>query len=634
MAADGVAESRDVGSETRATERSLSTAQRGEAYYYLIKAQLAARRGRFLEVLRELREAVSRAPESAALHAEAASLLLKLGQRTEASQMAKRALELEADHPLAIRVLADLAAARATGSGGNSDYLQEAIALYEKLAARSDVEDEVLLVLAQLKFRTNNAAGAVPIARRLVGRRPGDPGAARLLAQSLMLDGRPGEAMDAVLEFLEANPGHEEFLLLAEELARQTERWEDLAEACARITEAEPGRAEPRRVRGEALVYLDRLPEAMVELERAYEADPGNPTTRQLLASVYGSVGRLADAAGLARELLVEYPDALEARRMLGEALDRQGDVDGALEAFTSVLRRMGGSREVSGEQRDRLRFRIAALYLENGRPREAVEILEKTESPDRPDALVLRARAALARRELRSARVIARRLRSGGAPGQGALVEGEAALLEGDLSVAMERFREAIALDGRPARFRAVDVLQDRGTMREAEELLLAWIREEPANADARLALGSFLERDGRFADAEVELRRALELNPVSAIAMNYLGYSLADRNERLEEAMSLIQRALEIDPWNGAYLDSLGWVYFRMGRYEDARAPLERAAREYPRDATVLDHLGDLYKRLGRHEAAVRAWRRALEAGPSDPDSVRRKLREARSD
>ena len=130
------------------------------------------------------------------------------------------------------------------------------------------------------------------------------------------------------------------------------------------------------------------------------------------------------------------------------------------------------------------------------------------------------------------------------------------------------------------------------------------------------------------RFEDADRELRAAFRLNPDHARALNFLGYSLAERKVRLEEALEMIERALELDEWNGAYLDSLGWVYYQLGRHAAAREPLERAARELPRDPTVLEHLGDLYLTLGEREKALTVWGRALEADPADPDLLRGKF------
>ena len=122
--------------------------------------------------------------------------------------------------------------------------------------------------------------------------------------------------------------------------------------------------------------------------------------------------------------------------------------------------------------------------------------------------------------------------------------------------------------------------------------------------------------------------LREAFRLDPDHAPALNFLGYSLAERSLRLDEALALIQRALTLDGSNGAYLDSLGWVYYQMGRYLEARDPLERAAREYPHDGTVLEHLGDLYMKIGEVDMALAAWGRALVAGPEDETALRMKV------
>ncbi|MGH9569558.1 MAG: tetratricopeptide repeat protein, partial [Candidatus Angelobacter sp.] len=98
------------------------------------------------------------------------------------------------------------------------------------------------------------------------------------------------------------------------------------------------------------------------------------------------------------------------------------------------------------------------------------------------------------------------------------------------------------------------------------------------------------------------------------NSMTLNYLGYMLADRNTHLEEALNLIKRAVDLDPQNGAYLDSLGWVYFRLGNYDQAEENLRRASEKTPNDATVQDHLGELYAKTGKLKMAAVHWERAL--------------------
>jgi len=151
----------------------------------------------------------------------------------------------------------------------------------------------------------------------------------------------------------------------------------------------------------------------------------------------------------------------------------------------------------------------------------------------------------------------------------------------------------------------------------------------------------GAMLEKQKNFDAAEREFRRVLELNPKNSSALNYLGYMLADRNVRLPEALSMIKQALEQDPDNGAYLDSLGWVYFRMGDLDNAEQNLQRAIERFSKDPTVHDHLGDVYFKKGRLKDAIAQWQASLqewqntsasEMDQSEVAKVQKKLEGAR--
>ncbi len=143
--------------------------------------------------------------------------------------------------------------------------------------------------------------------------------------------------------------------------------------------------------------------------------------------------------------------------------------------------------------------------------------------------------------------------------------------------------------------------------------------------------ARGIALERAGQFPKAEADFRAALRIRPDSAQVLNYLGYSLVDRNENLDEALRLIQRAVELRPDDGYILDSLAWAYFRLGRYDEAVAPMERAVAAMAGDALVNDHMGDIYWMSGRRREAEIQWQRALSLKPeteADANRIRAKL------
>jgi tetratricopeptide (TPR) repeat protein len=124
----------------------------------------------------------------------------------------------------------------------------------------------------------------------------------------------------------------------------------------------------------------------------------------------------------------------------------------------------------------------------------------------------------------------------------------------------------------------------------------------------------GSTYEREKKYDAAEAEFRKVLAANPQSAATLNYLGYMNADREVRLEESLNYIKLAVSLEPTNGAYLDSLGWAYFRLGKYDLAEENLTKASLRMGSDPTVQDHLGDLYQKTGRLKLAAAHWERAV--------------------
>jgi tetratricopeptide (TPR) repeat protein len=125
----------------------------------------------------------------------------------------------------------------------------------------------------------------------------------------------------------------------------------------------------------------------------------------------------------------------------------------------------------------------------------------------------------------------------------------------------------------------------------------------------------GSTYEREKKYDQAEAEFKKVLAQNPQSSATLNYLGYMNADRGVQLEESLNQIKLAVSLDPTNGAYLDSLGWAYFKLGKYDLAEESLNKASLRMESDPTVQDHLGDLYQKTGRLKLAAAHWDRAVQ-------------------
>lgn len=134
--------------------------------------------------------------------------------------------------------------------------------------------------------------------------------------------------------------------------------------------------------------------------------------------------------------------------------------------------------------------------------------------------------------------------------------------------------------------------------------------------------------ERTGQLDTAEKLFFKAIDSGeqPVTAAAQNYIAYMWAERGEKLDTSLELIQKALQFDPENGAFLDTLGWIYYQQGRYAEALRELEKAKDAVADDPSVWEHLGDTWLKQGNPEEASRHWKKALELDPGSQKLIDR--------
>jgi len=164
--------------------------------------------------------------------------------------------------------------------------------------------------------------------------------------------------------------------------------------------------------------------------------------------------------------------------------------------------------------------------------------------------------------------------------------------------------------------------VLRSRDAFPEAAEAYSRGI-ESIATPDRRHWMlfyqrGISYERSKQWEKAEADFQRALELYPDHPLVLNYLGYSWIDMGRNLDQALDMVRKAVELRPTDGYIIDSLGWAYYRLGRYEEAVAELERAVELMPNDPVINDHLGDAYWMVGRRLEARFQWSHARDSSP----------------
>jgi len=604
--------------------------QRGDAYAHLMRAQFSIREGEYGAAVEEIHGALSLQPESPELLIESARLLVLMHRNSEGERLARRALSLDPEHGEALLFLADADAEKAFSSPGNKESREEAIRLYHKIIDIGDeLDPEVLRRLTRWEHEGGNLPGAIEAARRLVLERPGDRRGAIQLTELLLKSGEREEGLRELLTFVRTHPFDEDLVRWARDLVDRLAAWDLVDELLSPNAPYAPDQLQVNLLHAEALLRSGRGAEAVEVLERLQRARPRDEVVRRQLVFAYRGMRRMADAADTISDLIEEFNEDPFYFVLLADTLANQGDRLGALKAYEAAIAGLAGDPE-RAEDRDAFRQRMVLILITLDRSDDARVELKRMEKPGGPLALEAKARLALHEQDWSAVRQAAKKLRGTGDDqiGFGALIEGEAAVGEKRWSEAGKRFAEAARVLGPVVRPRIAELYREGGKPDLGLQILRNWVRDEPESSQARYQLGAYLYLLEETEEAEQEMRQALHFEPDHAAALNFLGYSLAEQEQQLDEALELIQRALEIDEWNGAFLDSLGWVYYQRGEFEQARDPLERAARELPHDPTILEHLGDLYLALGEPALALTAWDEAFAQGSEEPNALRGKI------
>ncbi len=464
-----------------------------------------------------------------------------------------------------------------------------------------DPGDRRLTSMLMAAFENSeDRAGAESGLRELVERSPGFLDA-RLALANLLAEEERHEDSVAVLEAggTEQSDSVGLLRLLALELYR-VRAWQESLDASERWLELAPNETPAIYLKGLALSALGRFSEAEAGLRGLHEADSKSLDVARVLAEVVERQGRSAEAGEIlsgTASRLDDLGQADLAQRMRIELIDlevRAENWDRVIE-LTEELSQLSDSAQLAG--RGELELLRGQALLETGRAEEAIEVFEALGE----DAEVgLRARARAAEALFRA----------------GESDAGEAKLLQ----LAETDDMEQIIL-----------VAQALHRLELYERAIPLWLeakRDDPEELSVRFWLGSAYERSGRREPAIQEFRDLLARDDLFAPALNYLGYMWAEEGENLSEAADLVEKAVALEPNNGAYADSLGWVYFQQGEYDEALGHLEKAAQLVGDDAVVFEHLGDLYLALGRHSQAAESYQRAMDLEDDNQGAVREKL------
>lgn len=597
-----------------------------DAAYRFTVAQSLVHEGSYRDALETFEEVVRLAPEEPYVRLEYAELLFRLRRWREAAEQARAARELAPRNVNVLRLVGQVELNLSENDPAALDRAREAL---EEVRALAPDDREAMASLGQILLSQGRASEAADLFAELLDYYPGDRMLVSLLIDSLKRSERDAELEPILKTYLEQDPGFLKVRMLLARLQSERGDHEAAAETLRPARGEAAGEGEVQRRLALELYRAGESGEALEAIDEALEAEPEDVQLRYLRGLILADLGRLEEAEAMLEELAAEQPENLELRLVLAQLRERGGDAEAAVSGLEAAIRELTEAEQPA--RADAVRLELANLGMRSGDwllAVEATEPLMGREDEVGDEARLLRADALreLARTQEALATVEAIDDDSPLAPRAAARAAELLFLLERE-GEARERLDEIVGMEGPEGVLLAAEVLQRLERHGEAIPLLLEAREREPSQQVA-FWLGAAYERTGRFEEAEVEFRRLLEDDPDFAPALNYLGYMWAEQGENLEEALELILRAVSLDPGNGAYIDSLGWAYFQLGRYEEARDQLERAAVLVPDDAVVVEHLGDLYRAVGDPEGARVQYLRAVELGGENLDEVRRKL------
>lgn len=574
-----------------------SPATAGPGHYDLAIAKVLADSGEWGEAGTHFENAVRQRPDDPYVRIEYGEYLLAGGAIEAAEAEATAALRLAPRDPDALRLIARVNLRRA---GDRDGALERATEALETLRELDPYDIASQATLARIRLSQDRPAEALEIVLAARARHPGGVALLELLAEAATRAGDEGVAQAALRELLEVRP--------------------DSAAARLALADLLVGRGD----RAAAIEVLRRAPETVPEIRR------------RLALALYRD-GQAGAAVAILNDVLASDETDERSRFLRAVALaadGREGEAVAELEALLAVAE---SELSPGGEWADTPRVRpeqivalLVELHSDAGRWQEIIDLTQPWVGSGRVgEGTALTYSQALAEtgREPEAVEVLdAWFERTGSMRMRAAAIE--LLLATGDRAAADRRLAELSGRDDPEALLLVAGIYQRNERFSEAIDVLERLSGISPDRLQSRFWLASAYERVGRAEKAIEEFEQLIADYPDFAPALNYLGYLWADRSERLDEAVELIERALDIDPENGAYLDSLGWAYFRKGELDRAETYLALAGSLVGDDPVVLEHLGDLHSALGRSRQARETYARSAALAGENLASVQSKL------
>ncbi len=589
--------------------------RQAQAYYHFALGMLHSGNKDYGLSITEFEKALELDPDSIQLRIEFAHTLVRSGEVSRAVSEIEQAIEKDPNSVAAHYFLGQL---YSNYHGGQNRMSEKAIVELNRVIELDPDHAEALYQLGNLHLRRREHRKAAAVLARLVELRPGLVEAYLQHAQALKRLGDPVGAIQALEKALNVQKDHYEVIRDLGDLYERTGRPDRAVEIYLSAPQlvADP---ELQIKTGRLLGQQGRHGQAVDLLRKGTVQNPQDPALVVELGRALMRARKYEEATELFSRILENNPKQMQANLELARLEAVRGERDSAIGRLQRLLADLGNpSSQEEWEFREQVQTTLAHVYQESRQYEDALrlfrELLAGRPGDPRHKAMLIYT--------LKDAGKLDEALSLAGELLQDHPRDPEALAALAQMLSANDRLSEGVQLvqsrlsheQDPETYYRIISQLyMDHKNYGKAEIAIKEGLGLKPDSQPLKFRLASVYERQEKLPDAEAEFKRILESNPDHAGVLNYLGYMWADRGIRLHEALTYIRKATEMDPYNGAYLDSLGWVYFKLDRLDEAEVNLKRAARLIE-DPTIFDHLGDLYIELGQLETALQYYERGV--------------------
>ena len=623
-------------------QESDTQSDRAKAYYHYALAHLnmlrAADFGRqeyIRKALDHYDKAIAADPESDFLRLELVKFYGRTNRLDDAIAEAEKLLEGDPDNIEVRKVLGNFLRSYAGSRRGSldKDMLQRAVEQFERVLEIDPKDEDALLQLSTFYRILEDNKKSEESLRKLLEIKPDSTEAWSNLAQLYLSMGETERAIEGFEKVRAAGATDTRSLASLGGAYESVGRHREAAEIFNELLGQSGGNGQRvRRALANNLVLSGQFSKALPHYERLVEAEPDNPEHHLRLSQIQRQKRNFDEAWEHLRKAAELAPESLEIKYNSVLLFEAEGKTDEAVEGMERLLAETEKERYTARDRQNRALFleQLGSLYRRQEQVPRAVEIFDAMAEMDpksRPRAL------AHAIDSYRSARNYEQaRERSAQAyeefPDDRRLTILRATVLAetGDAAKGGRILKSLLKSDQRDLETHlALAQVYEKGKKFDAALKSVKAAAELADTREQKLTVlfthGSVLERAKRHDAAEEKFRELIAADPDNASALNYLGYMLADLNQKLEEAHDMIQKALDLDPGNGAYLDSLGWLYYRQQKLDLAERYLLRSLESVKRDPIVHSHLADVYFQRGKVEQARKHWERSLEEWRNSP-------------